>query len=210
MLDVHERERQLVTYEIHDGLVQHMTASLMHLEAFCEAGQPDGGYEFAEFEHGLRLMRTAVREARRLISGLRPPILDESGVVAALEYLVSESRKDGPEIEFVHNTNFHRLAPPLESAIFRVVQEALTNVRRHSHTKRARLELVQEGDRVRVRVRDWGCGFNPEQVREETFGLQGIRERARLLGGSAQILSSAGAGTEIKVEFPLLLEHLVG
>ena len=204
MLDVHERERQLVAYEIHDGLVQHMTASLMHLEAFCESNQQTTGQSRPDFEQGFRLLRTAVSEGRRLISGLRPPILDESGVVAALEYLVNETRQHVPQIEFLHQTQFGRLAPPLESAIFRIVQEALTNVRRHSQAQRARVELVEENNSLRIGVRDWGRGFDPERVQEETFGLQGIRERARLLDGNAQILSSVGAGTEIKVEFPLI------
>jgi signal transduction histidine kinase len=135
---------------------------------------------------------------------LRPPILDEQGVVASLEYLVNESRVEVPELEFVNRTHFGRLAAPLEVAIFRITQEGLSNIRRHSGAKRARVELFEHGDFVRLLIRDWGRGFDPEKVHEERFGLQGIRQRARLTGSSATIESAPGRGTTIVVDFPLV------
>ncbi len=144
-------------------------------------------------------------EARRLIGGLRPPILDESGIVAAIEYLCSERRQSGQsQIEFVVRVQFHRLAAPLEVALFRIVQECLTNACRHSQSPKIRVELSQLENRVRLTVQDWGVGFDPQEVKGERFGLRGIRERVRLLGGAADINSSPGKGTIITVELPLL------
>jgi signal transduction histidine kinase len=203
LIDLQERERQIVAYEIHDGIMQSLAAGLMHLEAYASAiPMPAGGN--SDYQRSLKLLRESVAEGRRLISGLRPPILDERGVVAALEDLVSEVKQDIPDLELVTHTFFGRLAAPLEVAIFRMAQEGLANIRQHSGSKRARLELVQHGEWVRLMVRDWGCGFDPAVVQEERFGLQGIRQRARLLGTRAIIESVIGQGTVIVVDFPLL------
>ncbi len=205
LLDLQERERQLVAYEIHDGMVQEMTAALMHLDAFHHHAGYQGSDD--DFDRGRRLLRMAVDEARRLISGLRPPVLDELGIVAAIEYLINEARPEIPDIEFEHATTFERLAPPLESAVFRIVQEALSNVRKHSRSRTARIELTEQDQRLKVEVRDWGRGFDPDKVSGERFGLQGIRQRARLLGSTAEIDSRPGGGTVIRVELPLIRDH---
>ena len=174
----------------------------MHLQAFQH--QLPEQVVHTEFDLGIGLLREAVNETRRLISGLRPPVLDELGIVAAIEYLLNEARGDVPDIQFVHRTTFHRLAPPLESAIFRIVQESLTNIRRHSGSRRARIELLQHGAWLRLRVRDWGRGFTPQSADGGHFGLQGIRQRAHF-GLGAVIDSAPDRGTSIVVDFPLLL-----
>jgi signal transduction histidine kinase len=205
LLDLQERERQLVAYEIHDGLTQYLTGGIMHLESSAESKKAAQAKK--EYDRGIILLREALSEARRLISGLRPPVLDELGIVAALEYLVNESRDAISELELVTQVEFDRLAAPLEVAIFRVAQEALTNIRKHSGASKARIELVQHGRWVRLVVRDWGSGFNPATTHEERYGLQGIRQRARLLGTAAVIESTIGQGTEILIDFPLVVEN---
>ncbi len=205
LLDLQERERRLVAYDIHDGLVQYLTGALMHLDVMAATAPVDDRAQ-AEYDRGLELMREALAEGRRLISGLRPPILDERGVVAALEYAVNEVRPYVPQIEFINRTNFERLAPAIEVAIFRIAQEALTNVRLHSGAQRAQVQLIQQGEWVRLVIRDWGRGFNPATVHEERFGLQGVRQRAALLGASAVIESAPGQGTVVTVDFPLIPE----
>ena len=204
LLELQERERQLTAYEIHDGLVQYLTGGLMHLEAFASHGGAADDETHADYLRGVSLLRDALAEARQLISGLRPPILDEQGVVAAVEYVVNESRVEIPELEFVNRAHFGRLAAPLEVAIFRITQEGLSNIRRHSGATRARVELSEHGELVRLVIRDWGRGFDPNTVHEERFGLQGIRQRARLAGSSATIESAPGKGTVIVVDFPLV------
>ena len=124
-------------------------------------------------------------------------------MIAAIEYLVNEMRHAVARIEFTHDVVFHRLAPPLESAIFRIVQEALFNIGRHSRAGAARISLAGRGERLRLEIVDDGVGFEPEKIGLVSFGLQGIRQRARLLGGSARIDSAHGQGTRVTVEFPL-------
>lgn len=202
LLIAHERSRQLTAYEIHDGLVQDLTASLLYLEAF--RGPAHQAESNAEFELAVKLLRSTLDEARRLISGLRPPIIDEQGVLAAIQYLLDEQdTAGGPAIELHHDVGFDRLEPLLEATIFRIVQEALANVRKHSQAQRARVSLVQVGDGIQLEVRDWGIGFEPSGVSADRFGLAGIRERARLLRGVARIESQPGEGTRVHVELPI-------
>jgi PAS domain S-box-containing protein len=205
LLDLHERDRQLIAYEIHDGCAQHLTAALYGFEAYqrLQHQQPDQAQ--AAFETGLRMLRKCMAEARRMIGGLRPPILDELGVVAALDYLICEyHERGGPEIQFSHDLEFERLAPPLESAIFRILQESLSNACRHSQSKKIRVELFDREGRVYIDVRDWGIGFDSAEVQEGCFGLRGIRERVRLLGGQFSLTTAAGQGTHISVALPLV------
>ena len=205
LLDLQEQDRKLVAYEIHDGLAQQLAGALYKFQSIERLRDLDTDAAREMFDEAIGLLRDAMVEARRLIGGLRPPILDESGVVDAIDDLVSQQRqRGGPEIEFVHPEAFGRLAPPLEGAVFRIVQECLTNACRHSRSEKVRVELKQTGDRVHVEVRDWGTGFDPAQVEHGHFGLRGIRERARLLGGAASIDTASGMGTCVTVDLPLL------
>lgn len=203
LLAAHERDRQLTAYEIHDGFVQETVGAKMHLEALQRrlAGLP--GAPLAELDLAIKTLGRAVAEGRRLITGLRPPIIDEAGIVAALEYLVREHEVPGVlEIALAHRVHFDRLTPILEGSIYRIVKEALTNIARHSHSKRARVRLLQAGHRLRLEIRDWGIGFDPARVHEHRYGLEGIRQRARLLRGKATIHSRPGQGTCIVVDLP--------
>ena len=104
---------------------------------------------------------------------------------------------------FRHNLRFARLPPLLEGALFRIVQESLTNARRHSRATRVNVELSQVDDRVVLTVRDDGVGFDSTAVPKDRFGLSGLMERARLFGGRSHIRSEPGKGTEIWVELPI-------
>ena len=204
-LELQERERKLVSYEIHDGLAQQIAGGLMQLQALRQF--PDRHCAEADriFETGMSLFADGLAEARRLIAGLRPMILDELGIVAAVNHLINETaRREEIEIEFVHRTYIKRLIPPLETAVFRIVQEALTNACRHSQSKKARVELVVRGDSVHATIEDWGIGFDPDRVEQKRFGLRGIRERAELFGGRAVVDSAPGKGARIKAELPLV------
>ena len=146
----------------------------------------------------------SVVESRRVIEGLRPPLLDKLGAVAAIEYLVGNAGAEEPSIHFTADVNFRRLESLLEVTIYRVVQEAITNIKRHSRSDRAEIRLTEVDDRIHMEIRDWGVGFDPDVVNENRFGLQGIRERARLLHGRAVIDSAPGEGTRIFVDLPLV------
>jgi PAS domain S-box-containing protein len=205
MLRASDHERQLIAYDIHDGLAQQLAGALMQFQVYehLKATKPDEAQ--TAFGGAVMLLRQSHLEARRLISGVRPPILDESGVVAAIAHLVHDPAFDqGPKIDFRSRVTFHRLAPVLENVIYRIVQEGLTNARNHSKSKTIRLGLVERGDRLRIEMRDWGVGFDPKTSQENRFGLEGTRERARLLGGKCSITSKPAAGTSIIVELPLV------
>jgi signal transduction histidine kinase len=206
LLEQSDHERQIIACEIHDGLAQYLAGAMMLFQAFDHLRETDFGEASKAFDAGTTMLRQAHAEARRLISGGRSPVLDEEGVLAAVTDLVNELRQgSGPAIEFRAETGFDRLAPVLENAIYRVVQEALTNACRHSGAKEVHVELVQHGDQIRVEVRDRGHGFSAEDVGEGRFGLAGIRQRARLLGGTAIIESEVGAGTRVVVDLPIVV-----
>ena len=131
-------------------------------------------------------------------------IIDEQGILAAIEYLIGEQTAHAAlKITFEHDVQFSRLPPLLEGTMFRIVQEALNNVRRHSGAERAAVRLTQSGNRVRIEIEDAGSGFDLGNVPDQRFGLRGIRERARLFDGKATIESAPGRGTRILVELPL-------
>jgi PAS domain S-box-containing protein len=201
LIEVQERERQLVSYDIHDGLAQYVAGALMHLRACQHAGCPAPADR--ELEQAIRLLESAVTESRRLIGGLRPPALDELGITAAVESLVADARADIPQVSYEHAMEGRRLPPEVETTIFRVVQEALTNARKYAHARSADVSLSRTPTSVRVRVGDDGTGFDPARVPPERFGLEGIRQRCRLLGAEPRIESSPGRGTTIEVALPL-------
>ena len=162
LIDLHERDRQVIAYEIHDGFAQQLTAASYGFQAYERLREEMPEKAASSFESGMKLLSSSIDEARRLIGGLRPPILDEFGIVAAIEYLIHDCHtRGGPEVSFDYDVAFDRLAPPLESALFRIVQEALTNVNRHSRSAKASIGLSQADDRIHVNVRDWGVGFDP-------------------------------------------------
>jgi signal transduction histidine kinase len=205
MLELQDRDRQMVSYEIHDGLVQQLAAAIMQLDTFSRLSGRSDTEVWKTFESGLAMLGESMREARRLINGLRSPTLNEFGVVAAVEDLIAHDRaQTQPEIDFVHHLDHERLAPALENVIFRIVQESLTNACRYSQSKRVLVRLTQRGGYIRIEVQDWGIGFNPRKVGDGHFGLEGIQERARLFGGSATIKSTVGKGTRILVQLPLM------
>lgn len=203
LLEFEERERKLMAYEIHDGLVQQITGAHLTLQSLPQVLTGDDASARGRLEAADGLLREAVAEARRIISGLRPPILDESGIEPAVAHLIEQQKRRGPpQIELVSELKDRRFTPLVETAIFRIVQEALNNACRYSHSDRVRVELRCEEDRLHVEVRDWGQGFDPARVGADHFGLQGIQERARLLEGSAEVHSVPGQGTTIRVTLP--------
>jgi len=201
LLQVQEGERKLVAYDIHDGFVQSVIAAVMHLDAL-QSDRSVRPQTLKKLAAPMRLLRDSIEEARRMISGLRPPILDEQGLVAAIEYLINERSEQGARIAFEHDDDVERLDGVVEGSLFRIVQEALSNVYRHSQAAEASIKLTSQGDRLKVVIEDAGVGFDPADVGGRQFGLRGMRERAKLLGGTATIHSAPGKGTRIEIDIP--------
>jgi signal transduction histidine kinase len=205
LISLQDRERQLIGFEIHDGLTQMLIGTLMHLESVGGSDPRGGAVDQQRLDHARELLRHALDEARRLISGFRSELVEQFGLVTAIEDLIDRQRtaNDGVRVEFVHWLAEVRFPTPLENNLFRLAQEALTNACRHSGSQRVRIELVQDHDRLRLSVQDWGTGFDATASRDGRFGLESIRQRARLFGGQASIASVPGEGTTVTAELPI-------
>ena len=187
VLELCERDQRLVAYEIHDGFVQPATAALMNLEASLSTYATDSEKALENIVRSVQLLRESIAQVRWLISGLRPVVLENLGLVAAIDKLVddTESRTEIP-LGWSHQVQFDRLPAPLETSIFRIIQEALRNAVRHSRTDRIEIAITQTGRTVDIRIQDWGCGFDPSVPKPGHFGLEGMHERARLFGGAVR------------------------
>ncbi len=205
LLEMNEFDQRLVAYEIHDGFVQPATAALMNLQAGLSTYKNDPDKALENVVRGLQLLQESISQVRSLISGLRPIVLEDQGLVAAVEYLIhdAESRTEIPII-WSHQVQFVRLAPALELSLFRIIQEALRNALRHSHADRVDVALTDSGSRIYARIQDWGGGFDTSVQKADHFGLEGMQERARLFGGVIRIQSTPGQGTSVTAEFPLI------
>lgn len=198
LLDLQDQERKLIAYDIHDGLVQDLIGAQLLIEAFLKDHADDS------MQQASSLLRAAIDESRRLINDLRPLVIDEHGVVNTIEFLrAEEERRGGLSVQFFHHVSFDRLPALLEGTLYRIVQECLTNARRHSGSPEVEVWLHEDNGRLRLIVRDYGCGFDPAQVPEDRFGLEGISKRAQIFGGVSKIESHLGEGTTVRVEIPL-------
>lgn len=205
LVDIQERDRRLVAYEIHDGLAQQLTGTLYSFQIFQQLRERSPEEAEKAFGQGMELLSESLAEARRLINGLRPPILDDHGIVDAIDYLVCEAGKRGDlTIEFEADFPRVRLTSNLENTIFRITQESLTNIRKHSQSTRAEVVLRRQDRGILLTIRDWGTGFDSREVGEDRFGLRSIRDRATLVGGRAEIRSVPDGGTEVIAELPYL------
>ncbi len=206
IIDLQDRERRLVAYDIHDGFVQDVVGAQLLFEGF-RFKLADAGVDVEEELDMLRkTLQKAINEGRRLISELRPMVIDEMGIVEAIRYLIDEEESLGRlEIDFQHDIKFDRLESTLEGIAFRIIQESLSNIVRHSGAKNAAISLMQHDRKFVMEVVDHGKGFNVADVPKSRFGLEGIRERSRLYGGEAEISSTPGKGTRVRVELPIEL-----
>ncbi|HEU4793608.1 MAG TPA: GAF domain-containing sensor histidine kinase, partial [Nitrolancea sp.] len=207
LLVAQEEERRRVSYEVHDELAQVANAAQLHLETYAHDYPPGSPEAREDLEHAVELARRTVRDARRVVNNLRPTTLDDFGLAAALRLHVEELRAEGWQIGYQEALGDDRLPPLVETALFRVAQESLTNVRKHAQTTQANVTLDRRRDMVLLEVQDWGRGFDPTGVREagagERVGLPGMRERIAWLGGHCMIESEPGGGTRVIVEVPL-------
>jgi|GEM_PF-3204754 len=206
LFELQERDRTLVSHEIHDGVVQDIVAAKMFMNVLCAQLKSCHCELPGETKKVEERLDHAIAEARRLIRELRPLIVDDEGVIRAIDHLVVQEREfTEMRIEFDHDVALDRLEPMLEGNIYRIVQEAARNARRHSRAKRVKISIVQNNGWITITVSDDGIGFNPESISGDRFGVRGIRERARLFGGNACIDSKPGAGTNILVQLPIEL-----
>ncbi len=209
LLAAQEEERRRVAYEVHDGLAQMAASAHQHLQAFAGYHRPRSSAARQQLERALDLAQRTVREARIVVANLRPTALDDFGLAAALKLEVETLRREGWEIDYCQEFGGERLPAPVETALFRMAQEALNNVRKHAGTTKVKIVLGRSEQIVRLEVQDRGQGFDPKAVpnhggADERVGLVGMRERITLLGGEFTIESAPGAGTRVMAAVPLV------
>jgi PAS domain S-box-containing protein len=205
---VREEERTQMAREVHDQVGQALTALRMDV-AWLERRLAAVGDERTDLESKLRsmsaLIETTLDAVQRIATELRPGILDELGLEAAIEWYVREfEQRTGIACRFRSELEEARIDPGRSTAVFRILQEALTNVARHSAATRAEIDLFSDGGELRLEIRDNGRGIAEDRIESSgSLGLVGMRERARSLGGDLKIRDGSGRGTTVTLTIPL-------
>ena len=199
-----ELERTRLARELHDETGQALTSILLSLRTVEEAGGDEQELHAAVAEVR-ELVRSTLQDVRQLAVELRPKVLDDFGLVAALERLTETfGEQTGMSVQFQQLLpTSDRLPPEVETALYRIVQESLTNIVKHARATNVSVVLARKSDSVSVVVEDDGVGFEPHLVRDGGIGLVGMQERVALLGGRLAIESRPGAGTTFVAEVPL-------
>jgi signal transduction histidine kinase len=199
-----EEERRRVAYELHDGVSPLIVSAKQHVETCRDVGASDPARAAHELDRGVERLQQAIVETRRVLRALRPSTVDADGLAAAVRRSLDEvSAAAGFTVAFEQNLGDDRLPPAVETAAFRITQEALANATRHAHASRLDVTLRREPDALYLEVRDRGDGFTEAAASPQGLGLTSMRERARLLGGECVIESERGAGTTVRARLPL-------
>jgi signal transduction histidine kinase len=208
LFDAVEAERRLTAGALHDGIGQGLSLLISGLRT----ARTDDSSE----DHDRRLLHleqvaaTALADVRRISRGLRPSLLDDLGLAAAIDRLVTDFAAQS-DIRFTADVGglpAERLSEPLETAVFRIVQESLSNIVRHSGAAAAAVTLRRDGDALALQVVDDGHGFDPGALSSRAtagnhMGIVGMRERVTLLGGRLSVDAAPGRGCRIDARFPL-------
>ncbi len=206
LLEVQEMERRHIARELHDEIGQALTAIKINMQAM----QRDivGETQLSRINDSLQIVDHAIQQVRNLSLDLRPSILDDLGIVAALRwYLDRISTRAGFQTHFDASGIDTRLGTDIETTCFRIVQEALTNIVRHARAQNVEVRIQKNGADLYLTIRDDGIGFNVDEAKEKaihggSLGVLGMQERSSLAGGSLEIQSALNQGTEIRVKIP--------
>jgi PAS domain S-box-containing protein len=209
LLQIQDEERRRVARELHDGVGQLLAALSMNISAVAREKTKLSPAAARRVEDNCSLIEQAIAEIRTLSHLLHPPLLDEVGLKSALnEYVNGFGERSKVRVNLDFPSDLDRLPPDVELSLFRIVQECLTNIHRHSGSRTARVRLERLEGEIQLEVSDEGRGISPE-LQEKFFvgrspgvGLRGMRDRVRQLGGALQIQSN-GNGTSVLVILPL-------
>lgn len=203
VITAQEDERKRIARELHDSTSQSLTSLMVGLKAMSAASPAPEVRQHAEELRGVAAQ--TLDDVHRLALQLRPSVLDDLGLPAALERYVAECRRRYRlQIDLaMRGLEAARLPPQVETALYRIVQESLTNVARHAAAKTASVLIERRNGSVRAIIEDDGRGFDPAGAGQERLGLYGIRERAELLGGTLTIESAPGRGASLFIEIPV-------
>jgi signal transduction histidine kinase len=201
VVSAQELERRRLARELHDETGQALTSILLGLKSLEDVASEQ---ELAESTSRLReLVVTTLQDVRRLAVELRPKALDDFGLVPALERLIETFREQtGIEVDLEPRLGDERLPSDVETTLYRITQEALTNVVKHAHAKHVSIVLTRRDGTISVVIEDDGQGFEERQASRNGLGLLGMRERVALVDGRLTVESSPGAGTSLSIEVP--------
>lgn len=208
---IQENERKKLSAEIHDSVVQWLVGAFYQTR-ICSSliAQSKPADLEAELAKIGTVLKNSLTELRRIMADLHPLPLEEGGFVNALNQTTEALKSNGVRCKIEIDKALPKLNRAMERAIYRIVQEAMTNCRKHSQATDVCLNVKYLNNTISVEVNDNGCGFNPEEVRSrnskmhiEHLGLIGMKERAELLGGHLSVNSQPGGGTSIRVIFPV-------
>lgn len=207
IIKAQEEERKRVAREIHDGPAQSMANIVMRAEFCLTLMEKKPALVREEIFNLIDLTRKSLVDVRKIIFDLRPMVLDDLGLIPAIKRYSEQYATDyGIYVEITQLGKEKRLDSSLEVALFRIVQESLTNIRKHAQAKQVVIKIEFAPDVVNVLIRDNGCGFSVQEVlsdkRREGFGLLGMKERMQLLKGRLEVRSNIGQGTEIFISLP--------
>ena len=205
LLTVQENERKRISREIHDSLGQSQSAIKFKVEAITQEMRENRNKKMTEsLETILPIIQASIEESRRIQMDLRPSILDDLGIFPTLEWFCREYQKIYSHIRIEKGTHVkeNNLSPELKTVIFRVTQEALNNIAKHSKADLVHLSLKRKEQKIELAMEENGIGFDIENVKKG-FGLGSMRERTELSGGTFVIESTKGKGTIIRARWPL-------
>ena len=203
-----EEERQRIARELHDGVGPALASMNVRLHTARKLLERDHHPVAEEMKELAELAQSNIQDIRRLIYDLRPVMLDELGLIAALrEYVARYQKEHGVQVILTLPDGDRRLAPTLETVLFRVIQEALTNVARHARAKCVTISLHQDNACVSACIADDGQGFDLDQALSRSrhgghLGLWSMRERVEQLGGQFVVRSAPGQGTTVEIQIP--------
>jgi PAS domain S-box-containing protein len=199
-----EREKSRIARELHDDLAQSLTALKMDINWVRNRHQGGSAEVSTKLDDMLTLMDATVAATRRIAADLRPLLLDDLGLIPAIEWLAQNfTQRSGVTCNVVANEDMD-LAEPYATAAFRMVQEALANVAKHAKAAHVEVHVKRTGDGLSLSIQDDGSGFSEDAPRKpNSLGLMGLRERAHLLKGFVKITSQPGAGTRVDIRFPV-------
>ena len=202
IVDAQELERRRLARELHDETGQALSSILLGLKALDDKVESDAAR--AVVADVRELVVATLQDVRQLAVDLRPKVLDDFGLVAALERLTERfGAQTGIRVRFESGLGEERLPLEVETALYRIVQESLTNIVKHALAENVSIVLARKPGAVVAVIEDDGRGFDPDDIRDGGFGVQGMRERVRLFDGRLQIESSEESGTTLVAEVPL-------
>jgi signal transduction histidine kinase len=208
LLRSQDEERRHIARELHDSVGQTLTVLDINLELFMQGTEYKSSEVASKIEEIQKTVQQLHREIRTTSYLLHPPLLDESGLYSAISwYLQGLQERSGLEVRFEVSEQFGRLPSDLELVIFRLVQESLTNIHRHSESKTASIRIDRESNQIALDIRDQGKGMSSERMAEiqsgrSGVGIRGMRERLRQFEGTMNIESDS-SGTRIFAIIPL-------